>query len=127
MNTTTLIEKLCMADGISGREEQVREQIIQVIDGHCDWKVDARGNLLPQKGKQTGKEKVMITAHMDEAGFMLTGIREDGLLPLPMSVILTAVLYWAKLSALTANNRRHRNKADSSSDQRGTGQANAAV
>ena len=45
MNTTTLIEKLCMADGISGREEQVREQIIQVIDGHCDWKVDARGNL----------------------------------------------------------------------------------
>lgn len=31
MNTTTLIEKLCMADGISGREEQVREQIIQVL------------------------------------------------------------------------------------------------
>lgn len=81
MNTTTLIEKLCMADGISGREEQVREQIIQVIDGHCDWKVDARGNLLcHKKGNKQAKKKVMITAHMDEAGFMLTGIREDGLL-----------------------------------------------
>ena len=58
MNTTTLIEKLCMADGISGREEQVREQIIQVIDGHCDWKVDARGNLIcHKKGNKQAKKK----------------------------------------------------------------------
>ena len=78
---TNFIEQLCMADGISGREEQVRERIIRRIDGHCEWKVDARGNLLcHKKGKNPAAKKVMITAHMDEAGFMLTGIRPDGLL-----------------------------------------------
>ena len=78
---TNFIEQLCMADGISGREEQVRERIIRHIDGHCEWKVDARGNLLcHKKGKNPAAKKVMITAHMDEAGFMLTGIRPDGLL-----------------------------------------------
>ena len=78
---TNFIEQLCMADGISGREGQVRERIIRRIDGHCEWKVDARGNLLcHKKGKNPAAKKVMITAHMDEAGFMLTGIRPDGLL-----------------------------------------------
>ena len=78
---TNFIEQLCMADGISGREDQVRERIIRRIDGHCEWKVDARGNLLcHKKGKNPAAKKVMITAHMDEAGFMLTGIRPDGLL-----------------------------------------------
>ena len=78
---TNFIEQLCMADGISGREGQVRERIIRRIDGHCEWKVDARGNLLcHKKGKNLAAKKVMITAHMDEAGFMLTGIRPDGLL-----------------------------------------------
>lgn len=43
--------------------------------------MDARGNLLcHKKGKNPAAKKVMITAHMDEAGFMLTGIRPDGLL-----------------------------------------------
>ena len=32
-----LIEALCMADAISGREEKVRELLIQKIDGHCEW------------------------------------------------------------------------------------------
>ena len=74
-----LIEALCMADAISGREEKVRELLIQKIDGHCEWRVDARGNLLcHKKGKKPAQKRVMITAHMDEAGFMLTGIREDG-------------------------------------------------
>ena len=35
-----LIEALCMADAISGREEKVRELLIQKIDGHCEWRVD---------------------------------------------------------------------------------------
>ena len=33
-----LIEALCMADAISGREEKVRELLIQKIDGHCEWR-----------------------------------------------------------------------------------------
>ena len=76
-----LIKELCELDGISGREDLVREAIIRKIDGHCEWKTDARGNLLcHKKGKNPAAKKIMITAHMDEVGFMLTGIRPDGLL-----------------------------------------------
>lgn len=81
MQTMELIEKLCMLDGISGREDKVREALIECVDGHCEWHTDARGNLLcHKKGKNPTSKKVMITAHMDETGFMLTGIREDGLI-----------------------------------------------
>lgn len=75
------VKELCSLDGISGREELVREAIIRKIDGHCQWKVDARGNLICHKeGKNPAAKKIMVTTHMDEVGFMLTGIREDGLL-----------------------------------------------
>ena len=81
MSRVEWIATLCNEDGISGREDRVRTALIGMIDGHCDWKVDARGNLLcHKKGKHPAAKKLMITAHMDEAGFMLTGIREDGLL-----------------------------------------------
>lgn len=75
------IKELCQIDGISGRETAVREAIIKQLDGCCDYETDNRGNLIcHKKGRQSSKKKVMFTAHMDEAGFMLTGIREDGLL-----------------------------------------------
>ena len=81
MSKVEWITTLCNTDGISGREDKVRSALIEMIDGHCDWKVDARGNLLcHKKGRHPAVKKLMITAHMDEAGFMLTGIREDGLL-----------------------------------------------
>ena len=76
-----LIKELCSLDGISGREDLVREAIIRKIDGHCQWRVDPRGNLICHKeGKNPAAKKIMITTHMDEVGFMLLGIREDGLL-----------------------------------------------
>lgn len=81
MTTMELIEKLCNADGISGREEKVREELISYLGDCCEYRTDARGNLICHKqGKKPGNKKVMLTARMDEAGFMITGIREDGLL-----------------------------------------------
>ena len=104
-----------MADGISGREEQVRERIIRRIDGHCEWKVDARGNLLcHKKGKNPAAKKVMITAHMDEAGFMLTGIRPDGLLSFANVGDLDSRVVGAHRRQ---NHRRHRHQADPPADQ----------
>ena len=98
-----LIEALCMADAISGREEKVRELLIQKIDGHCEWRVDARGNLLcHKKGKKPAQKRVMITAHMDEAGFMLTGIGRTVCCALPTSEKSTAEWCWARRFESTA-------------------------
>ncbi len=75
------LKELCMIDGTSGREEDVRNYIIGRIEGKCEYKVDPMGNILAfKKGKKTAKNKVMFSAHMDEVGFIVTYITSEGFL-----------------------------------------------
>ena len=74
-----LLEKLCNATGPSGFEGEVREIIKEEIKNYVDEvKVDVMGNIIAHK-KGKGK-KVLIDAHMDEVGFIITGYNEDGTL-----------------------------------------------
>jgi len=74
-----LIKKLTGAVGVSGNEEEIRELIIQEIKDYVDEiNVDALGNLIAVK-KSKGK-KIMVAAHMDEIGLMVTHIDEKGFL-----------------------------------------------
>lgn len=75
------IEELSLLNGTSGREENIRQYILAKIRGKCDWHIDALGNVIAfKKGKHTPKNKVMLDAHMDEVGVMVTHITQDGLL-----------------------------------------------
>ena len=78
----TLLEKYCGIASPSGSEEKMREAIIDDIkDFADDYKTDALGNLIVfKKGKQTPPKKVMLDAHLDEIGFMITDIDENGYL-----------------------------------------------
>ena len=75
-----LLNKLCSANGISGDEGEVRELIISEIKEYADEiRVDNLGNLLVhKKGKERAKNKLMLSAHMDEVGLMVTDITSDG-------------------------------------------------
>lgn len=74
-----LIKKLVEAYGPSGFEDQMRDLIRPEIEPCADEiSVDAMGNLIAlKKGDGTGL-KVMIAAHMDEIGVMVTHITEKG-------------------------------------------------
>ncbi|MEG1995892.1 MAG: M42 family metallopeptidase [Oscillospiraceae bacterium] len=76
------IKKLTQLDGISGREDEVRDEIISQIKNICtEQKVDNLGNIIAfKKGKNTPKNKVMLCAHMDEIGLIVTHITKDGML-----------------------------------------------
>ena len=75
------LKTLCELNGTSGREEDVGAYILERIEGKCEIKVDALGNILAFKeGKKRAKNKVMISAHMDEVGFIITYITDDGYL-----------------------------------------------
>lgn len=77
----TLLKKLCLADGISGDESAVREIIIEEIKDYADWRVDSLGNLLVhKKGKARAKARLILSAHMDEVGLMVTDITSGGFL-----------------------------------------------
>ncbi len=73
-----LLERLCNACAVSGDEGEVRQIVLEEIKGHADEvKVDALGNVLATRaGSGKDRLRVMISAHMDEVGFML--VAEDG-------------------------------------------------
>lgn len=75
------IIKYASLDGVSGDEQRIREAIIQQVKAYCSYEIDPLGNLICfKKGMVTPQKRLMITAHMDEVGFIITGITQDGLL-----------------------------------------------
>lgn len=77
-----LLEKLCTCSGISGDEDKVRNLILDEIKPYADdIKIDNLGNLLvKKKGKNRAISKLMLSAHMDEVGLIVTDITSDGYL-----------------------------------------------
>jgi len=76
-----LLKELCLADGVSGDESAVRELIISRIKDVCEYRVDNLGSIICfKKGRKTPAKKLMVCAHMDEVGFIITYIRPDGTL-----------------------------------------------
>ncbi len=77
-----LLQKLTEAVGVSGDEKQVRLRIRDLIAGHVDeWRVDALGNLIAlKKGSGASDLRVLVDAHMDEVGMMITAADSDGTL-----------------------------------------------
>lgn len=74
------METLCCLDGVSGREDEVREYILERVMPFADEiRTDAMGNLMVfKKGAAKPKQRVMLAAHMDEVGLIITEITEDG-------------------------------------------------
>ncbi len=76
------IKELSYLDGVSGREHAVRDYIINEVSSYADSiETDPLGNLIVfKKGAEAPSKKVMLDAHMDEVGMMITHINSDGTL-----------------------------------------------
>lgn len=77
-----LLKSLCAVPGVSGREHKVAEKIKTLMTPIADEvRIDTIGNVIavlrgtasPEK-----KKKLMFSAHMDEVGFMVTKIDDNG-------------------------------------------------
>ncbi|MCD7741769.1 MAG: M42 family metallopeptidase [Ruminococcus sp.] len=81
MQLDKLLEQLCAIDGISGDEKRVSDFICSYLDGKCDYRVDRLGNVIAfKKGRRKAAHRVMVSAHMDEVGLIVTYINSDGTL-----------------------------------------------
>lgn len=59
---------------MSGDIAEVRDYIVKKLN--CPYEIDSKGNIICHK---EGKGKrVMVCAHMDEVGFIVTGVTEAG-------------------------------------------------
>ncbi len=73
-----ILEKLMAIPGVPGREGRVADFIRSSLPAACDCRVDNLGNLIVHVG---GKGKrVMLVAHMDEVGFIVQRILDNGFL-----------------------------------------------
>ncbi|RLE44136.1 M42 family peptidase [Candidatus Woesearchaeota archaeon] len=79
MTDYDLLRSLCTAFGPSGFEEQVANIIMNVLKSEdIEFNKDNIGNIFVEIGE--GKPVTLITAHMDEIGFIVTHITESGFL-----------------------------------------------
>lgn len=73
-----LLNDICTIPGAPGFEQRIRERIIQEVKPFVDeLDIDNLGNVYAiRKGKES--KRVMIGAHMDEIGFIVTHIDDKG-------------------------------------------------
>ncbi len=86
-NGLELIKELTALFGPSGCEDAVRDFIAAEIEGDCDgYCVDRVGNLVAKvRGRgmdydPQNPRRILLSAHMDEVGFMVTEVTEEGYL-----------------------------------------------
>jgi endoglucanase len=80
-----LLKELCSVKAASGDEDRLAQLIMNKIEAQSNpgtvVRKDASGNVLVfRKGRSTPAQTVMFAAHMDEVGFIVTGITKEGFL-----------------------------------------------
>jgi putative aminopeptidase FrvX len=76
-----LLETLSNAFGPSANEEAVREILEKELKGYADeTRVDKLGNIFFHHHGKGDCPKIMLCAHMDEVGFLITFVEKDGFL-----------------------------------------------
>jgi len=76
-----LLEKLSNAFGPSGNEEDVSGILKKELERYADeTRVDKLGNVLFYHNGKDKYPKVMLSAHMDEVGFIITFVEDNGFL-----------------------------------------------
>lgn len=76
-----LVERLCNAVAVSSAEDEVRAIVMEEVHPHADdIKTDTIGNILvTKKGRGKKRLRVMLDAHMDEVGFVITVDEGEGI------------------------------------------------
>lgn len=76
------LKRLCALPGVSSFEDPVRDYIIEQAKPYAQTiTVDEMGNLIIFKnGKRATGNRLMLCAHMDEVGLMVTSVSEEGYL-----------------------------------------------
>ena len=82
MNSLALLREMSLASGVSGYEDQVREIVRNALEPLVDsLRFDALGNVIAmrkgQRGTDATSHAIMLAAHTDEIGLIVTGFDES--------------------------------------------------
>lgn len=73
-----ILKEMSMLNGIPGNEREVRQYMAKEMEGKAELSYDGLGSIIGLKvGKEDGP-KIMVAGHMDEVGFIVTTITDEG-------------------------------------------------
>lgn len=76
-----LLKRLCDEHGVSGDEGRIREILYNEIRPYVSGiKIDIMGNMIAFKKGAKNTKKIMLCAHMDEVGLIVSSVTESGYL-----------------------------------------------
>ncbi len=80
MNLAETLKQLSEADGVSGREGDIAAAAEQLLEKYCKkvWRDPAGSILASVNGRPEGMPHILLDAHMDQIGLIVTDITEDG-------------------------------------------------
>lgn len=78
MDIKQLIFDLCAVSGVSGSEEAALETAKKYLDGAAKVTTDSNGNLYAVLGDKSADKTILLDAHIDRIGLIVTDINDDG-------------------------------------------------
>lgn len=76
------LKTLCLMKAVSGHEQEIRKALLEACRPLCTTvTIDRMGNVAAfKKGTETNSPHILLAAHMDEVGFIVTSASDEGLL-----------------------------------------------
>lgn len=75
-----ILEKLCTATGVSGNEKDVCQVAYNMLFPYSDVEISNTGNVVATFGNKDAEKTILIDAHIDQIGFIVTEITHKGFL-----------------------------------------------
>ncbi len=98
-----LLKELTEAPGVPGHEVHVAKVIEENLEGFAEVSRDKLGSVVAKKQGSTSSPKVMLAAHMDEVGMMVTSVTKEGVLRfIPLGGWWDQVMLAQRVSVKTA-------------------------
>lgn len=75
-----LLSMLCSCIGIAGSETNAAQVAAKELSKYADVKIDKNSNVIAVLGNKDSNKHIMLDAHIDQIGLVVTNITEDGFL-----------------------------------------------
>ena len=73
-----ILKKLCIDKGVSGSETEMLDVIKELVGEFAEVSADGMGDILVTMGDNNSKKHIMLDAHVDRIGLVVTYINENG-------------------------------------------------
>ena len=78
MDIERLIFDLCASQGVSGSEAAAQAVVREALSAFAEITSDRNGNLIATLGNESAEKTILLDAHLDRIGFIVTEINDDG-------------------------------------------------